>query len=167
MFGGIESGRIDADDAGVTGEGRPGAGGKILQPCSNGQNGVRLARQGVCGVGSGHTHRSAVERIGMQEIGSPRNRLDDRDCVTVGEFSQFIHCAGILHTAAGNDQRSFRRLQQCNGFDDFGLIGRLPANPVRALLEEFQRIVEGPPLHVLRKAEKGPDRNRPDRAWSR
>ena len=89
------------------------------------------------------------------QVGPARDGFDHRNVVGLGKAGEFVGRARILDAAARDDDGPFGRSQQGGGIGDLASIGRLAADAVHALGEEFDRIVIGPALHVLRQAEEG------------
>ncbi len=51
-----------------------------------------------------------VHGVVPDQVGAARDGFDDGDPVRLGEGGKFLHGLGILHTAAGDDQRAFGRI---------------------------------------------------------
>ena len=140
---------------------RPRSGGEILQPCAHRQNHIGRFGNRIGTVRSGHPKWSDIQRMRVQHIGAPRNRLDHRYPRAFGKRSQLGDRTGILHTTARNNHRSLGRGQQRLGLCHLNLIRGLAAHPVHPLFKESGGIIIGPTLHILRQ----PDKRRPTIGW--
>src|SRR5258708_404455 len=81
-------------------------------------------------------------------------RLGDRDAVALGAGRKRSCGVGIVHAAAGDDERLASRSDQACSICQFARIGRRAALAPDALREEALRIREGLGLRILAQCER-------------
>ncbi len=155
VFRGIVTAHVEADEFGVLGKGGPGAGGEVLQAGADGQHNIRFPGDLVGAVRPGDANRPDVQRMIVAEVGAACDGFDHRDVRGFGKGGEFRHRIAILHAAARDDHRALRRVQKADRFGHFAGVGGLRPDVVHATREEFQWIIIGPALHVLRQGNKG------------
>jgi hypothetical protein len=106
VLDGVEAGGVDADEPRPAIESGPRAGGEVLEPRTDRDDDVGLRSERVGRLATRHTDRPRVERMGGEQRRLAGNGFDDRDPEVFGERLQFRLGARVVHTAAGDDQRS-------------------------------------------------------------
>ena len=109
VLGGIVPGHVQADEPGVLCKCGPGTCREVLKPGADGQNQVGFLGDGICAVGPGHADRTDVQRVVVQEIGTPGDRFHDWDPGGFGKRREFGHGIAILNAAARDDHRALRQ----------------------------------------------------------
>ena len=164
----IEARGIDGDELDIGRlEHGPGAGGEILQPRADGEHDIGLGGQRIGRGGADDAQRPGIHGMLMAEHPAPGDGLGHGDAVLGGEGGEALARPGIMHPAAGQDQRPLRLAQQSKRRGDLAPVGALPADLVVPRLEEALGIVIGLALRVLAEGEEGWARNRPGPAWWR
>ena len=152
----VEACGIDRDETHLrVAEGGPGAGGEVLQPGAHGQDHVRLGRQRVGRGRADHAQRAGVHRVVVRQHRAPGDGLDDRQVVPLGEARQFLGRQGVVHPAAGDQNRLFRLAQHFHCGDQLQRVGPGSGNAVKGRLEKALGIIEGLGLNVLRQGDEG------------
>ena len=146
--------RVDRDELRILVKGGPRSGGEVLQAGADGDDHVRLLGNRVGAVRSGHTDGPDVQRMLCQHVGASGDGLDHGDVVSFGEGGQFVDSARVLHATARDDHGTFGVAKGCDRIGDLGCVRRLATNAVHLLFKEFDRVVIGPALHILRKAKE-------------
>ena len=152
---GIEALHVEADDRRLrVAEQRPGAGGEILQPRADREHDVGLGRERVRGARAGDADRAHVERMIVRQRALAGLRLGDRNAVRLGEAPQRLGRLGVVHAAAGDDQRFLRAPDERRRVDELALVRPDPPQAPDALGEEALGIVERLRLHVLAQRQR-------------
>ena len=155
VLSGVEAGGVQADEAGVVGEQRPGAGGEVLQARADRQHHVGLGREMVGRVGAQAADRAGVEGMVVDQDRPAGDGLDHGDTVALGEAGQRRLGTAVAHAAAGDQQRLLGGAQEGCRLFELAQVGARAGDVVDPPVEEAGGIVEGLGLHVLAQADEG------------
>ena len=126
----VEARGVEADDARVVAEHRPGAGGEILQPRADREHHVGLGRQRVGRGRADDADRADIHRMVVDQRRPAGDGLGDGDVVPLGEGGERLVGQRIVHAAAGDDQRLLRLAQELRRLAERVGVGPRPRDAV-------------------------------------
>ena len=151
----VETRGVDRNDARIAREGGPRAGREVLQARADREDDVRARRNGV-GASLIRSRRwvrySEARHGGDWRVRRWFRRQECRG--RAAKAASFGGRFGILHAAARDDDGPLGPGKHAAASAMSRASGRSAADAVHALLEEFDRIVIGQALHVLRAGRK-------------
>ena len=107
---------VDVDDGAVLGELGHLAGHAVVKAHAEGQQQVGLVHRAVRVVGAVHAEPLQRERVVLGETADAHESRTHRDVRQLGEFQQFLRCAGGNNAAAHIEHRLLRLLDQAEQF---------------------------------------------------
>ncbi len=154
MFQSIKPRGVDRDELRVLAERRPRTRREILQARADREDHVGLGGERIGGGRADDADRACMRRVIVRKPALAGNRLDNRNAVLDRELGYGLFSQRIAHTAAGDQNRLLRGLEQRHSFGELLAVGARARHAPCARLEEDRRVVEGDFLDVLRKGEK-------------
>ena len=124
-------------------------GGEIAETRAEVDHEIRCEGERVGGGGAGHADGTEARGVRVEDRAFAGLRDGDGNAGGLGEFGERDRGVTVVDAAAGDDERTARGAEQCDGGAEFFVGARWALHVVDAFFEKMQRVESGLGLHVF------------------